>query len=106
MPRTMLLFAFSLVLCGFACTACARNPEITDPAEAAKDPDFKIQGEYVGEGTLGQADGNVKVGAQVIALGDGKFTVVVYQGRTARRRLETRRAAVHARRQTRRQDVT
>jgi hypothetical protein len=75
----MFLFVFSFILCGFVCTACARNREINDPAEAAKDPDSKVQGEYVGEGTW-DADGKVKVGAQVIALGDGKFKVVVSKG--------------------------
>ena len=79
MSRKMLLLVLSFVLCGFGCTACAKIPEIVDPAEAAKDPDFKIQGEYVGEGVWSGADG-VKVGAQVIALGDGKFTVVVTKG--------------------------
>jgi hypothetical protein len=82
MSRTTYLLVFSFVLCGFTCTACAKNakyPETTDPAEAAKDPDFKIQGEYVGAGTWkGQA--NVKVGAQVIALSKGAFTVVVTKG--------------------------
>ena len=62
MSRPMFLFVFSAILCGFVCTACARNPEINDPAEAAKDPDFKIQGEYVGEGVWA-ADGKVEVGA-------------------------------------------
>ena len=81
MLRTTLLLGLSLVLCGFTCTAFARTPlpEITDPAEAAKDPDFKIQGEYVGEGTW-SGDDDVKVGAQVIALGNGQFTVVVTKG--------------------------
>lgn len=80
MSRTMFLLVFSFLLCGFVCTACAKNPEFTDPAEAAKDdPDFKTQGEYVGEGNW--AGGNsVKVGAQVIAWGDGQFTVVVTRG--------------------------
>ena len=80
MSRTMFLLVFSFLLCGFVCTACAKNPEYTDPAEAAKDdPDFTIQGEYVGEGNW--AGGNsVKVGAQVIAWGDGQFTVVVTKG--------------------------
>src|SRR5664279_1738927 len=78
MPRTTSLIALSLLLCGFVCTACAKNPEITDPAEAQKDPDFKIQGEYIGEGT---SQGNkVKIGVQVIALGGGQFTVVVTKG--------------------------
>jgi hypothetical protein len=82
MSRTILLLMLSLALCGFVCTACAQHPtlpEITDPAEAAKDPDFKIQGEYLGEGTW-QGEAGIKVGAQVIALGDGKFTVVLTKG--------------------------
>ncbi len=57
-PRMLLL-----VLCGFACTACARTPESTDPAEAAKDPDFKIQGEYLGEGTWSGSE-TVQAGAK------------------------------------------
>jgi hypothetical protein len=78
----MILLVFSVLLCGFACTACARNPEITDPAKAAKDPDFKIQGEYLGEGEVasGGPQEHFKAGAQVIALGDGAFSVVLYKG--------------------------
>ena len=79
MLRTISLLVVALALCGFACTACARTPEITDPAEAAKDPDFKVQGEYLGEGTW-SGSGNVPAGAQVIALGNGEFTVVVDKG--------------------------
>ncbi len=79
MSRMVSLLGLLLVLCVFACTACARTPEITDPAEAAKDPDFKIQGEYVGQGTW-EGSENAKAGAQVIALGNGQFTVVVTKG--------------------------
>jgi hypothetical protein len=82
MSRMMFLFSLSLVLCGFACIARAENIEITDPAEAAKDPDFAIQGEYLSEGNVASKNEgeHFKVGAQVIALGDGKFSVVVYKG--------------------------
>ena len=81
MSRMLFSIAFFFVLCGFACTACAKRPaEIFDPTEAAKDPDFKIQGEYVGQGTW--ADGaDAKAGAQVIAMNTG--TVGVGTGLTA-----------------------
>lgn len=49
------------------------DPVFTDPA-LVTDPDFKIQGEY-----LGKADGG-KWAVQVIALGDGKFSFVAYPG--------------------------
>ncbi len=48
------------------------NPAFTNVAEAG--PDYSVQGEYVGEA------GEHKWGAQVIALGDGKFELVGYQG--------------------------
>ena len=63
MLRPISLLVLLLVLCGLVCTACAREPEITDPAAAQKDPDFKIQGEYVGEGKW-SGDADVKVGAK------------------------------------------
>ena len=47
------------------------KPVWTDPAKAAEeDPDFLVQGEYA-------ADGH---GAQVVALGDGKFHVLLLAG--------------------------
>ena len=69
----------ALALAFLATKACAKPPEITDPAEAAKDPDFAVQGEYLGEGDLpGQLAG--RVGAQVIARGKGKFEAYVLGG--------------------------
>ena len=49
-------------------------------AAMAKDPDFSVQGEYAGE-----LDGK-KVGVQLIAEGDRKFSAVLYPpGSRARR---------------------
>lgn len=54
------------------------HPETTDPAEARKDPDFAVQGEYAGTGLL---NGRIAdLGAQVIALGNGKFKAFLLAG--------------------------
>ncbi len=51
------------------------NDTFLDPKTAGAD--FAVQGEY--KGKVGNQD-NTPVGAQVIADGDGKFTVVFYKG--------------------------
>jgi hypothetical protein len=56
------------------CWAADKSPATGDPAEAAKDPDFGIQGEYVFNG------GEEKIGVQIIALGDGEFEAVARKG--------------------------
>ncbi len=60
---------------GFA--ADSNLPTYLDPAEAGQD--FAIQGEY--SGSFAQDDGSeTKFGLQVIALGEGKFHCVAYDG--------------------------
>src|SRR5262249_7593390 len=51
-----------------------KEPDLT-AGFAASDPDFKIQGEYVGE-----VPGKGKYGVQVVALGGGKFDVYFLGG--------------------------
>jgi len=79
MTRVVCAAAVLLLASVVACNAIAKGPEIIDPAEAAKDPDFAVQGEYLGEGSLdGTAQG--PLGAQVIARSQGKFEAYLLQG--------------------------
>ncbi len=73
--RTSLSFLTgTLILC---CSISApANPVYTDPNEAPID--FQIQGEY--SGNLEQEGKQSKYGAQIIALGNGKFRGVGYPG--------------------------
>ncbi len=51
-------------------------PTFDDPAKAG--PDFKTQGEFRGD-LITADEGPIQLGAQVIALGDGKFHLVAYK---------------------------
>ena len=62
-----LLLAVTLVV--------AKGPKIADPDKV--DTDFAYQGEYTSDAT---EEGKVKFGIQVIALGEGKFQAVGYEG--------------------------
>ncbi|HEY2783386.1 MAG TPA: DUF1080 domain-containing protein [Fimbriiglobus sp.] len=52
---------------------------INDPSKLKDDKDFAVQGEYVGNSGTSKQD-NTKTGAQVVALGEGKFDVKWYHG--------------------------
>ena len=70
----LLILVLAAALIPPLCHAADNLPAVADPAEAAKDPDFAIQGEYTG--TVGED----KFGVQVIALGDGEFEAVLSKG--------------------------
>ena len=75
--RYSLAAVFSIVAIGvFSARASAAVVIITDPAKAG--PDFKVQGEYVGEAS--GKNGPEKVGAQVVALGHSEFDATFYAG--------------------------
>lgn len=79
MHRPALLFALALLVAAAASLSAVAGPTWTDPEKAAKeDPDFALQGEYVG--SVKHEDKEVKIGIQVIALGKGKFRAVGYHG--------------------------
>lgn len=70
LPRRSLLIALPALLVVGSCAMAQSGA--TDAAQAG--PDYRVQGEY-----LGKADGKA-LGAQVIALGDGKFQAVFLPG--------------------------
>lgn len=51
---------------------------VADSPESVTDPDYAAQGEYVGE--IMTDEGVKKIGVQVVAKGNGKFTAVGYIG--------------------------
>ncbi|MEX2139829.1 MAG: DUF1080 domain-containing protein [Pirellulales bacterium] len=70
------VFVLSVATLVAAASAQEKGKAYTDPAKV--DEDFALQGEYSGE--VKTQDGDLKVGAQVIALGDGKFRMVGFHG--------------------------
>jgi len=82
--KSLKIVSAAVVATLIATAHCAAQ-EIIDPAVADKDPDFHVQGEYLGEGSifskeseLGRENGSI--GVQVVALGDGKFDVYILAG--------------------------
>ena len=70
--KNFVLISLSLAINSSLIAAPSKNGTYTDPSKV--DSDYAIQGEYEGKVEGGKA------GAQVIALGDGKFDVVGYPG--------------------------
>ncbi len=60
----------SLTLALIGSPAVAREPTYDSPTTAAKNEDFGLQGEYVGQNTA----------MQIVAVGDGEFQCVIYGG--------------------------
>jgi hypothetical protein len=73
MSRLLAMFALLCFVC-LPAFAAEKEPTYITTEQAAKDPDFALQGEYAGE-LKGE-----KRGVQVIALGNGKFHAVGYEG--------------------------
>jgi hypothetical protein len=71
--RLPLCLATGILLAGLISVPAAKNEAAADPAKS--DADYAFQGEYAGV-LADQFD----VGAQVIALGGGKFRLVLYPG--------------------------
>jgi hypothetical protein len=71
-----LLTLVAMLLIGSAAAAAERKAAATDPAKAG--PDFAVQGEYAG--TIKTGQGDTRYGAQIIALGGGKFHGVGFAG--------------------------
>ena len=71
--RTTLVASLAATMSGLAGDA---KWAATNPLKAG--PDFDVQGEYVGE--VASADGTLRLGAQVIARGSGRFQAAFYPG--------------------------
>ena len=67
-----------LIILGVSPASAQNKGQTLSEAEAKKDADYAVQGEYVGK--LDSADDESKVGIQVVAQGQGKFIGVAYPG--------------------------
>ena len=79
--RFLAMVGVATLVTAVACKA----QEVIDPKVATQDPDFAIQGEYLGKGAIFSKEDEMgreagAVGAQVVAMGDGKFDVYVLAG--------------------------
>jgi len=74
---TTLCLAFGFLIAGTGLIPAQNKAKglWTDPNDPTLPPDFRIQGEYVGE-----IKGADKLGCQVIALSDGTFQAVIFPG--------------------------
>jgi len=74
------LFSLLITLASaLASTAPAAHREAVGLEEAKTDPDFSVQGEYLGHGAL-FGPNDAKLGAQVIARGHGEFEIFLLAG--------------------------
>jgi hypothetical protein len=72
MPRYLFRYSLLILVASLTCSrVVAQEPGINDP-------DFLVQGEYVGE--VNTSGGKQKLGVRVAALGDGKFFAMSYGG--------------------------
>jgi hypothetical protein len=77
MLRTLVLLSLlTLTAISGVARAADKPAAFTDPAKAGAD--YEVQGEYVG--IVATEEGPQRYGAQIIALGDGKFRGVGYHG--------------------------
>lgn len=72
----LILAAVAGLMLGGHRTVRAADDNVSGP----DDPDFKIQGEYTGGVNSPDGSDAIKIGVQVIALGDGKFRAVGQPG--------------------------
>lgn len=78
MQRSIIQLSLAVLFCLPVGLLHAKGPEWTRPAKAKKEnPDFLLQGEYTGKLTV---EDGMKVGAQIIAMGKGKFGGQFYMG--------------------------